>query len=500
MTPRTSDSHPLRVDSVGANEFPGRLGITFAPDKKSASHHAADAWDRHLDVDLDALADRFQTHVLVSLMEDHKYDLLEIPELLREANERGMEVVHLPIRDVSVPRSDQREAFEAMHSDVSDHLRQGRNVVVHCHGGLGRSGLVAASVLTRFGASADEAIARVRAARPGAIETAEQERFVRDLGARGPGPTLRDRFRGALLGLAAGDALGTTLEFRAPGTFEPIADMVGGGPFGLEAGQWTDDTSMALCLAESLIECRDFDPRDQMERYVRWWQGGHLSSTDRCFDIGVTTRNPLQRFLETGEPDAGSTDPNTAGNSSIVRLAPVPMAAVHDPERAMRWAADSSRTTHGTRAAVDACRYFAGLLVGALHGEPKYVLPTPGYAPAPGAWDDASLHPRIDEIASGSFLRKEPPEIRGTGYVVDSLEAALWAFAKASDFEEGALLAVNLGDDADTTGAVYGQIAGAFYGAQGIPERWQAKLAMRERIEGFADALYEMSASTREPT
>jgi ADP-ribosylglycohydrolase len=116
------------------------------------------------------------------------------------------------------------------------------------------------------------------------------------------------------MGLAAGDALGTTLEFSRPGSFTPIDDMVGGGPFGLEPGQWTDDTSMALCLAESLIECQGFDPRDQMQRYVRWYRDGHLSSTGICFDIGNTVGAALGAFEHTGEPFSGLTDPHSAGN------------------------------------------------------------------------------------------------------------------------------------------------------------------------------------------
>src|SRR5574337_1213144 len=131
------------------------------------------------------------------------------------------------------------------------------------------------------------------------------------------------RYRGCLLGLAVGDAVGTTLEFKRSGTFEPIDDMVGGGPFRLKPGQWTDDTSMALCLATSLIERRGFDPIDQLERYVRWWREGYLSSTGDCFDIGNTVRQALTRFLQTREPCPGSTDPHTAGNGSIMRLAPV---------------------------------------------------------------------------------------------------------------------------------------------------------------------------------
>jgi len=117
--------------------------------------------------------------------------------------------------------------------------------------------------------------------------------------------TLQERFRGALVGLACGDALGTTNEFKRPGSFAPITDMVGGGVFGLKQGQWTDDTSMALCLAESLIECGGFDARDQMERYIRWRDDGYLSSTGKCFDVGGTVDAALNRYRQSGDPYAG---------------------------------------------------------------------------------------------------------------------------------------------------------------------------------------------------
>ena len=134
-----------------------------------------------------------------------------------------------------------------------------------------------------------------------------------------------ERFSGCLLGLAIGDTVGTTLEFKRPGSFEPLTDMVGGGPFRLKPGQWTDDTSMALCLAASLIECRGFDARDQMERYVRWWREGYMSSTGHCFDIGNTTAEALGIFQRTRDPFAGATDLDKAGNGSLMRPAPVPM-------------------------------------------------------------------------------------------------------------------------------------------------------------------------------
>ena len=306
------------------------------------------------------------------------------------------------------------------------------------------------------------------------------------------------RFRGCLLGLAAGDALGTTLEFRSPGSFTPIEEMTGGGPFHLQPGQWTDDTSMALCLAESLIECSQakgqaFDPRDQMERYLRWYHHGHLSSTGRCFDIGVTCRQALQRFERTQEPFSGSTDPYSAGNGSLMRLAPVVLAYSQHPEQAIHFAGESSRTTHAAPAAVDACRYYAALLVGALQGVPKADLLSGHYSPIPGYWQAHLLAPEIAEIASGTFKTRQPPEIKGSGYVVRSLEAALWAFYHSSSFRQGCLLAANLGDDADTTAAIYGQLAGAFYGESDIPEAWRALLTQASLIADFAGQLYHLS-------
>jgi ADP-ribosyl-[dinitrogen reductase] hydrolase len=303
-----------------------------------------------------------------------------------------------------------------------------------------------------------------------------------------------ERYRGSLLGLATGDAVGTTLEFRPPGSFEPIDDMIGGGPFHLAPGDWTDDTSLALCLAESLIERQGFDPADQMERYVRWWREGHLSSTGRCFDIGNTTARALSRFERTRKPYCGSADPHAAGNGSIMRLAPVALAYARRPQEAIEKAADSSRTTHGAPAAVDACRYLAALIVGAAGGVGKDELLSDHFDPAHDYWKVHPLVPEIDEIAGGSFKRCEPPQIRGAGYVVKSLEAALWAFERSSSFREGCLMAVNLGDDADTTGAVYGQLAGAYYGEQGIPKEWRSKLALRQRIESMANGLFQLAS------
>jgi ADP-ribosylglycohydrolase len=303
----------------------------------------------------------------------------------------------------------------------------------------------------------------------------------------------RSRYRGALLGLAAGDALGTTVEFQPPGSFEPLTTIVGGGPFRMNPGEWTDDTSMALCLAESLIDRNGFDPTHQLETYLRWYRHGHWSCKGRCFDIGNTTRDALDRFERERLPYCGSTNPNAAGNGSIMRLAPAPLFFARRPVEAIERSGDSSRTTHGSPNCVSACRYLGGLIVGAVEGRSKAELLSRNYAPVPGLWDRSPLSRAVAEVAAGSFKSKEPPAIRGSGYVVESLEAALWAFHKTDTFRDGALLAVNLGDDADTTGAVYGQLAGAYYGDAGIPAEWWAMLCMREEIEAMADRLYSLA-------
>jgi ADP-ribosyl-[dinitrogen reductase] hydrolase len=295
-------------------------------------------------------------------------------------------------------------------------------------------------------------------------------------------PTQRARIRGCLLGLALGDCVGAAVEFKARGSFTPLTDLQGGGTWGLEAGQFTDDTSMALCLAESLAECGGFNALDQMQRYLRWWREGYWSSTGRCFDIGATTRAALASFEQTGNPFAGSSDARTAGNGSLMRLAPAVLFHANEDEQALRAAAESSRTTHGAPAAVEGCRLFAVYLLRALQGATRAEV----LAPVQADWmSEKALLP----IAAGTFASKPSQAIHGSGYVVESLEAALWAFARTESFRAAVLTAANLGDDSDTTAAITGQIAGAFYGEAALPETWLAQLVRRDEIISLADRL-----------
>lgn len=291
------------------------------------------------------------------------------------------------------------------------------------------------------------------------------------------------RAQGALLGLAVGDALGTSVEFMPRGTFAPVTDMRGGGPFDLQPGQWTDDTSMALCLGASLI-AQGFDMQDQLTRYLDWHDKGYMSSTGECFDIGGTTYDALERHRQTGAIRAGSADPDDAGNGSIMRLAPVVLYFLDNPTDAIHYAAEQSKTTHRAPECLMACQLMAETLLRALQGKPKDEVLAPSQLHL--AWTPGML-----AVAQGEYQSKTTAQIFGTGYVLQSLEAALWCFATTNSYEDCVLTAANLGDDADTTAAVAGQIAGAFYGIDAIPHTWRARVHLGADIASMANALVQ---------
>ena len=296
-----------------------------------------------------------------------------------------------------------------------------------------------------------------------------------------------DHQRGCLLGLAVGDALGAAVEFQPPGSFKPVTGYRAGGPHGLGPGEWTDDTSMALALADSIAQV-GWNLDDQARRYVDWWRNGAYSVIGRCFDIGITTRSSLVLFERDGDArNSGDRAERASGNGSIMRLAPVPFRYwdyfPDQIEQLATLATESSLPTHGSPQCLSACRYMALVLAGLMHGLDREEVLSSDWEPLEQLRRLEPLRPAVDAVASGSFRQLDPPAIQGSGYVVKSLEAALWAFHDAQDFREAVLKAVNLGDDADTTGAVCGQFAGAFWGEAGIPQEWLDGLAKREMLE-----------------
>lgn len=480
---RTSRTHPLQIATVSAGPGMGRIGITFCPGKKQPTAMTG-GWDRDVCIDIDAIA-AWGASAVVTLIEDHEISALKVDALGETVRNRHMDWLHLPIPDVSTPCSRFEQEWGSIGEGLRARLRDGFDIVVHCKGGLGRAGTIAARLLIELGATPEAAIVQVRKVRPGAIETSGQEKYVRGLKAVGEHQPLTtpeviaDRAQGALLGLAIGDAVGTTLEFKARDSYPMLTDMVGGGPFKLKAGEWTDDTAMALALADSLLASETFDEADLMRRFVDWHERGEYSCTGTCFDIGITTRQALSRFKQTGNPIAGSTDPMSAGNGSLMRLSPVAVRHWQNRDTLRDVAARQSRTTHAAPEAVDACVAYAEVLADAISGMPRseVLRPRSGYAGG------------IDAIMQGSWRGKSRSEIKSSGYVAHSLEAALWCVGRTADYRSAVLLAANLGDDADTTAAIAGQLAGALYGSSGIPDEWLASTAWTDRISKTASAL-----------
>ena len=331
------------------------------------------------------------------------------------------------------------------------------------------------------------------------------------------------KIQGSLIGLAIGDALGAPVEFRPRTYLEafPVSDMQAGGTWGLAAGQFTDDTSMALCLGASLIVKGQFDSYDQLVRYKRWYRQGYMSSTGRCFDIGGATRDAIHEFEKRQRKNAqilqkqsGKTIPehfldreiekhsleipldvqcgafDAAGNGPLMRLAPVPLFYHQSETDAIQNAGSSVRLTHGDPKAIDACAFYSCLIWNAIHGKSKKELLDSNFFEEHFR---RHLHADVMEVVRGSYKEKDgyAGGIRGKGYIISALEAALWAFYNdGGSFEVGVLLAINLGDDTDTTAAIYGQLAGAVYGIEGIPQRWRDQIFQKDFLIAIANGLF----------
>lgn len=296
----------------------------------------------------------------------------------------------------------------------------------------------------------------------------------------------RDRYEGCLLGLALGDALGAPIEWAKPG-FVPITELRASVTHGLALGEWTDDTSMALATAHSLI-LKGFDTKDQLEQYLQWYRKGKFSANGKCVGIGRTTRESLEMFSKNKKKTTAiQKDPLLAGNGTIMRIAPIAMYA-RNLTQVQKYSSLNSATTHSNPLCTQSAELFSRMIFIALKGSHTKAeifrnielqcLARPH-----------TLRQELRTIFEKKTYKYNPPYIESTGYVIKSLEAALWAFNKSRSFKHGALLAVNLGGDADTVGALYGQLAGAYYGVNAIPTKWQKQIHNHVEIKNIANCL-----------
>lgn len=303
-----------------------------------------------------------------------------------------------------------------------------------------------------------------------------------------------DRAKGCLIGLAIGDALGAPVEFSDMGTFKPVTNYQDGGPFNLKAGQWTDDTSQALCLADSILSDKEFSQEDFINRMVNWKQYGHNSSTGECFDIGTGTANALWHYESTGKVPLNA---NSGGNGNIMRLAPVAIAYHRDTDKVQEIARLSSLTTHGHISALT-CANLLGLMlrnyITGDHVEGDFLLPR-------RTEDD----PRDPFMCSDTLYKLSSAATSGesewhniSGFSTDTLCAAMYCFFNTESFKECVLTAVNLGGDTDSVGAVAGQIAGAYYGLSGIPRKFIDGLQDSDRFLTLAEQLFNLHRNKNE--
>ena len=281
-----------------------------------------------------------------------------------------------------------------------------------------------------------------------------------------------DRIAGCFVGLAIGDALGAPVEFCERGSFEKVTSYRAGGKFNLPAGAWTDDTAMALALAQSLIENDGFDPKDLLTKFSDWMENGTNTSTGVCVGVGQNTLRTLGDFRRLGRLEALPFGSKNDGNGSIMRLAPVPCKFSDDIETAKSVAAKQSRTTHASHMVHEANVYISELLARLINGE--------DYANVKQSISHNEWSYAFSSIIQTNFENIEEKSIPSTGFVIDTLRAAIWAIENSTNFEDAVLLAVNLGDDADTTAAVTGQIAGAICGYSSLPPHLRSGL-IKER-------------------
>ena len=425
----------------------------------------------------------------------------------------SVDYIRKPIRDHHVPA--RLEHMIDIQACLDHAMRTGQRTYVHCRAGIGRTGTVVGCFLVERGLSGEQALDELNRLWqqcqrsqnwPHVPETDDQVEFVRswrpqvaallsqgvvrkpaddplfETATLSAARNVRERFHGAMLGLAVGDALAAATQYRKPATFAPVGDLLGGGPFDLPRGGWSDDTSLALCLAESLVESHGFNPRDQVERYMRWQSEGYLSATGQCVGITASTARALAMAKWRRQLFSGSHDPTQLDPEVLSRVAPVVMFFFASGPDAVHYASEQARTTCQSAPAVEACRLFGAMLHTALSGQAKEAV----LSPRPDLLDAGTLRTNVGALYGAPAVPNVTPR---AGDVVEALEAALWAFRTTDNFRDGILRAANLGANSDVAAAAFGQLAGAHYGVGAIPGTWRNSLLGKDLIEGLADRL-----------
>lgn len=516
MNIRTSMTSPIRIDEAAVPGQAGVIGLTLCPGKNGHSSWGNYRWERDLEIDVQAVS-VWDPAVWVNLMEHDEMRRWGVGALPQVA-ESVCPYFSLPIIDGQAPGKHFESEWLRVGAVVRESLRSGNRVLLHCRGGMGRAGTVAARLLVEFGMQPDQAIRAVRARRTGAVETAAQVAYVKNLthlkgianleghriaevSIEAATPSPAERVRGGLLGLLVGDALGVPYEFKPSTKIPPRQDIEmippGGYPSSypnVPPGTWSDDGAQALCLVETLVESDGLDPEKLGQILLRWRYHGHAAVDGIVFDIGNQTSDALGRIRD-GVPAlrAGGTHSNSCGNGSLMRVLGLALWHKGDIDELFELAMRQSMVTHGHLQAQLCCALYCGVARFLLQGE--QALP---------AWNLAisalERHCANDPVRAtalqreiiGSAYRLKPT---GSGYVVDTLWSAHLCLNQ-TDYEACVRTAIALGSDTDTTAAVAGGLAGILYGERAIPTRWITALRGKPLAE---TALLALEARTDSP-
>jgi ADP-ribosyl-[dinitrogen reductase] hydrolase len=302
---------------------------------------------------------------------------------------------------------------------------------------------------------------------------------------------LMDKIYGCFFGGITGDALGAPVEFKSRDSFKKVTDMnLYNYNFDLPIGSWTDDTSMTLCLAHSLIKYLNVNKYDNLQRYKNWLNNGYMSVNGVCFDIGTTTICSINDF-EINKNTIAIPNFKMSGNGALMRLSPVVLFYVNNSvELCMEKCVESAITTHSSDICKDTARLLGCILHCILNNTLKENLVTKWQS----IIDKNTICNELLSIYNGDFLQKTRLDIFSTGYAIHSLEASLFSFFKHDNYKDSVLFSVNLGNDTDTIACITGKICGAYYGIHDIPVEWLNKLAKKELLWNTINNLYSMSS------
>jgi ADP-ribosyl-[dinitrogen reductase] hydrolase len=511
---KTSQTYPLRIDALAVPGVSGSIGLTFCPGKKQCGALSG-TWDRDLATDLRAIK-AFGATALLTLMEPKELARVKVPVSLiaAETDALGLEWHLLPIQDVSIPGEVFEDQWTYSGTRLRNLLKCGNNVVIHCLGGLGRTGTAAARLLVEFGETAESAIQKVRQARPGSIETRAQEDYVRTCQrgiSHSGNPILAERTLACLLGGALGDAFGYAVEF------DSIAEIRSRfGPAGIADAVFhdgklivSDDTQMTLFTLEGMLTAvagGDSTPASCLTAiqtaYIQWLEtqnhrqprkgvGGSLARQPEMYVRRAPGNTCLSALSAGGHGTIASPINGSKGCGGVMRVAPIGLFANHlNSELTFRLGAEAAALTHGHSSGYLSAGVMASMVRSlALGADIKTAIEESCALLKQYTGHEETIravHQAV-QLAGEQLDHAVAVGRIGAGWVgEEALAIGLYAVMSSETFVEAVRIAANHSGDSDSTASITGQLWGAKAGIDGMPHRWVTRIDVMRPLLNLA--------------